>query len=277
LKRLAADYERVKFAFPPGSPVSLKAVFGNPPEKYHVRYDVKGLAVRGGKIALQAEHLVEVYLPAAYPRMAPQCRMLSPVFHPNIAPHAICIGDHWAAGESLVDLLVRIAEMISFQSYNVKSPLNGEAARWAEMHTKELPTDPRDFGARDVGPATHTRLCANCGATEGVEPCAHGHPACPACRAGCPSCGKATCVRCVARTCAQCGRRGCAGCTAACANCAAAVCADHRTVCAACGAEHCEDCVAPCGVCHGQVCLKDFDAAAGACRACSARAPAGRS
>ena len=52
------------------------------------------------------------------------------LFHPNIAPHAICIGDHWSAGEPLVALGIRIGEMIAYQSYNTKSPLNGEAARW---------------------------------------------------------------------------------------------------------------------------------------------------
>ena len=47
-------------------------------------------------------HLVEIVLPASYPRLPPQCRMLTPIFHPNIAPHAICVGDHWSAGEPLV-------------------------------------------------------------------------------------------------------------------------------------------------------------------------------
>jgi predicted Zn finger-like uncharacterized protein len=67
--------------------------------------------------------------------------MLSPVFHPNIAPHAICVGDHWGAGESLQSIVARIGEMLAFQSYNVKSPLNGEAARWVEENKHRLPLD----------------------------------------------------------------------------------------------------------------------------------------
>lgn len=78
----------------------------------------------------------------SYPRMPPQCRMLSPVFHPNIAPHAICVGDHWGAGESLESIVIRIGEMLAYQSYNVKSPLNGEAARWVEENKHRLPLDP---------------------------------------------------------------------------------------------------------------------------------------
>jgi hypothetical protein len=67
--------------------------------------------------------------------------MLTPVFHPNIAPHAICIGDHWSPGEPLWSIIARIGEMISYQSYNTRSPLNGEAARWVEHHVEELPLD----------------------------------------------------------------------------------------------------------------------------------------
>lgn len=64
------------------------------------------------------------------------------MFHPNIAPHAICVGDHWSPGESLESLVCRIGEMLAYQSYNVKSPLNGEAARWVAEHEDELPLDP---------------------------------------------------------------------------------------------------------------------------------------
>jgi len=71
--------------------------------------------------------------------------MLTPIFHPNIEPSIICIGDHWAAGERLVSLIIRIAEMIAYQAYNVKSPLDGEAAMWAHLNEKQLPIDKRDM------------------------------------------------------------------------------------------------------------------------------------
>jgi len=73
--------------------------------------------------------------------------MLSPVFHPNIDPQKICIGDHWNAGQSLVQLIVRIGEMITYQSYNVKSPLNGEAAAWVQSHQDQLPLEKIDLTA----------------------------------------------------------------------------------------------------------------------------------
>jgi len=140
-----ADYKRVAEVFKAHPRITVKKVHGNPPEKYEAEYQVRSLVSRGGKVESKSTHLVEIQLPLGYPRQAPVCRMLTPVFHPNIAPHAVCIGDHWAAGESLVHLMVRIGEMLAYQSYNIKSPLNGEAARWADEHKDDLPTDTTDL------------------------------------------------------------------------------------------------------------------------------------
>ena len=63
--------------------------------------------------------------------------------------HAICVGDHWSAGESLESIAIRIGEMLAYQVYNVKSPLNGEAARWVEEHEDELPLDQVSMLAED--------------------------------------------------------------------------------------------------------------------------------
>ena len=73
--------------------------------------------------------------------------MLTPVFHPNIDPQKICIGDHWSAGQSLAHMVAQIAEMICFQSYNVKSPLNAKAAAWAEQNIAKLPLQHGDLTA----------------------------------------------------------------------------------------------------------------------------------
>ena len=95
-------------------------------------------------------HMVEIQLTSDYPRLAPKCKMLTPIFHPNIDPTTICIGDHWAAGERLADLVVRIGEMIAYQAYNIKSPLDAEAAMWADLHAGELPIDPRNLHPADA-------------------------------------------------------------------------------------------------------------------------------
>lgn len=110
-----------------------------------------------GELQPVETHLVEVTLPLNYPRTPPQCRMLSPVFHPNIAPHAICVGDHWSAGESLQSIITRIGEMLAYQSYNVKSPLNGEAARWGEQHKDQMPLDRVSMLVEEAGRDEQTR------------------------------------------------------------------------------------------------------------------------
>ncbi len=145
-RRLIADAQQMAEAFADSALIKVRPVAGDPPEAYHVEYAVRGLQRgRGNRPAPREHHLVEIRLTSDYPRLAPQCKMLTPVFHPNIDPSHICVGDHWTAGERLVDLVVRIGEMLAYQAYNIKSPLDGEAAMWADLNVDRLPTDPRSM------------------------------------------------------------------------------------------------------------------------------------
>jgi ubiquitin-protein ligase len=148
LRRLQSDSETVTRLFANHPRIRLVSTDGQPPDRYQFLVQVSGLAPEGaaGFRAIQ-EHRIEVYLPADYPRRPPVCRMLSPVYHPNIDPQKICIGDHWSAGQSVAQLVVRIAEMICFQSYNLKSPLNAAAAAWAEKNLDRLPLERVDLAA----------------------------------------------------------------------------------------------------------------------------------
>ena len=148
LRRLHADYQRVYYGFENHPHIKLLSVEGNPPEKYTFLFTLRGLVPFGdGSCQVGLSHKAEVYLPQDYPRRAPFCRMITPVFHPNIDPAKICIGDHWSADQSLAHLIVRIAEMLCYQSYNVKSPLNARAAAWAEEHQGGLPLEQVDLAA----------------------------------------------------------------------------------------------------------------------------------
>lgn len=123
-----------------------------PPEIYRFTYNIRGLYVSGGGEILERDaHVLEVSLSLGYPRRAPQCRMLTPVFHPNFDDAMVCIGDFWAASEGLDDLVIRIGRMICYQEYNTKSPLNGLAAKWAAQNAKLLPID-----ARNIAPPLET-------------------------------------------------------------------------------------------------------------------------
>jgi ubiquitin-protein ligase len=141
LRRLQADFLKLQEYVRAHPRVQLVQYDGDPPERYQLRYQVRSLRQKDDELIEVSDHLVEIMLPRNYPRLPPQCRMLTPVFHPNIAPHAICIGDHWSAGEPLSSLVGRIGEMLAYQSYNTKSPLNGEAARWTDENIDRLPLD----------------------------------------------------------------------------------------------------------------------------------------
>ena len=93
-RRLTSDAAALARMEALGGPIRVLEADGDPPERYKLEYRVRGLAVKGDDVIPVNRHVVEVFLTLAYPRQAPQCRMLTPVFHPNIAPHAICIGDH---------------------------------------------------------------------------------------------------------------------------------------------------------------------------------------
>jgi ubiquitin-protein ligase len=144
IRRLKLDHDSLFKRFSGWPLVRIVGTAGMPPELYRFQYLVRGLYVApDGAILERNDHLLEVNLSLGYPRRAPQCRMLTPVFHPNFDDSSVCIGDFWAASESLDDLIIRIGRMISYQEYNTKSPLNGLAAKWAAQNASLLPVDPR--------------------------------------------------------------------------------------------------------------------------------------
>jgi len=146
IRRLKLDHDLLQQRFLGWPLIQITGTAGLPPEVYRFVYHVKGLVVApNGEIQERAIHHLEVNLSLGYPRRAPQCRMLTPVFHPNFDEATVCIGDFWAASEGLDDLIIRIGRMIAYQEYNTKSPLNGLAAKWSEQHAHLFPVDARDI------------------------------------------------------------------------------------------------------------------------------------
>jgi ubiquitin-protein ligase len=153
-RRLKLDYDTLIQRFANWPVIQISGTAGMPPEVYRITYQIKGLYVSPtGEIQERDTHQLEVNLSLGYPRRAPQCRMMAPVFHPNFDEGSVCIGDFWAASEGLDDLIVRIGRMIAYQEYNTKSPLNGLAAKWAAQHPDLLPIDPRNIAPPTDAPA----------------------------------------------------------------------------------------------------------------------------
>src|SRR2546430_17343146 len=145
IRRLKLDHDQMVQKFAGWPLIHITGTAGMPPEVYRFVYHIRVLFVSPpGDIQERAQHYLEVNLSLGYPRGAPQCRMLTPVFHPNFDESTICIGDFWAASEGLDDLIIRIGRMIAYQEYNTKSPLNGLAARWAAENATGLPVDRRE-------------------------------------------------------------------------------------------------------------------------------------
>src|SRR6266852_2808139 len=145
IRRLKLDHDSLVRRFDGWPLVRMVGSAGLPPELYRFQYLIRGLYVApDGAILERNDHLLEVNLSLGYPRRAPQCRMLTPVFHPNFDESSVCIGDFWAASEGLDDLIIRIGRMISYQEYNTKSPLNALAAKWAAQNSQLLPVDSRN-------------------------------------------------------------------------------------------------------------------------------------
>ena len=144
IRRLLLDEQMLERTFENWPIIQITGKAGVPAEIYRFTLNLRGLYVAGGgEIVERDVHLLEVNLTLGYPRRAPQCRMLTPVFHPNFDDAMVCIGDFWAASEGLDDLVIRIGRMIAYQEYNTKSPLNGLAAKWAAQNRQLLPVDPR--------------------------------------------------------------------------------------------------------------------------------------
>ncbi len=162
-RRLMLDEETLQTLLQGWTLIQITGKAGIPPEIYRFTYSVRGLYVSSsGEILERDSHVLEVNLTLGYPRRAPQCRMLTPIFHPNFDDSMVCIGDFWAASEGLDDLIIRIGRMITYQEYNTKSPLNGLAAKWAAQNSHLLPIDPRPV-------APPFRDTAHAGALQGDE------------------------------------------------------------------------------------------------------------
>lgn len=138
-RRLESDYQRMVTTFSGHSFIRVEPVGAPPPDRYRIIYTVPGLRLGAdGIISRVEQHLVEIYLPSGYPREKPYCTTANQVFHPNFGSY-ICIADFWSSGQSLIDVVVQIGDMLQYKLFNVRSPLNAVAAKWVSENAANLP------------------------------------------------------------------------------------------------------------------------------------------
>ncbi len=152
LRRLQADYELVRDSLSGHPHITVEPVGEHlPPETYRIQYRVRGLYLEDSQPAYRDVHEIELMLPLRYPAGKPYAVPVTPIFHPNIKEY-VCIADYWAAGTTLVDVIAKMGDMIQWRIYNIASPLDGVAARWARDNEDSglFPLGEIQFGVEEV-------------------------------------------------------------------------------------------------------------------------------
>lgn len=121
--------------------VSITPLEGNPPEKYQIRYLIKGLQKNDDDFEPieREEHSITITIPFGFPHFPPSCIPDSPVFHPDFDPAAICIGEFWSPDKKLTDLIIHLGQLLSGEKFSTENAFNEDAAAWYLQHADDLP------------------------------------------------------------------------------------------------------------------------------------------
>lgn len=217
IRRLKNDHKRLVAALEGNEFVKVVEAPGDPPNQYTIAYNIKGVTfdASAGKLSYATHHEVEITLFKEYPTSPPYCKTKTEIFHPNISSSEIWIGDEntWSASTSLLDVVKQIARMIACQDYDLSSPSNEKAAKWAKKNEAAFPLDPTDFFAHDVTEperqpqleheAPAEALCAYCLEPDPKNTCDNGHLACDDCLTSCKHCDNTVCLACPGHICSK--------------------------------------------------------------------------
>lgn len=139
LKRLERDFAAISQRFENHPHITVQPIGSTPPSKYRIIYRVPSLRVDGAdRLTISDLTVVELTLPIDYPKAKPTAVTMERVFHPNFGDY-VCIADFWSPAQKLDDIILEIGEMLQWQKYNIRSPLDAVAAQWATKHLDEIP------------------------------------------------------------------------------------------------------------------------------------------
>jgi ubiquitin-protein ligase len=147
--RLNADFHKLRELESKSALIRVESQGGNPPERYVITLYCRGITrLVHSNPEYSEQHQLSIVLPLAYPRVIPELKMLTPVWHPNIATNGlICMGHEGDRGYSsnmgLDDLVIRVLQIIRYENYSTQSALNHDAFRWAMENTALFPLDTR--------------------------------------------------------------------------------------------------------------------------------------
>lgn len=152
-KRLENEYRELRAAFDAEPNIEIIAMGPVPSDKYRIVYKVPSLRLNSQNQPIRVDAtVVEIELPMGYPKVPPVARTIAGdvVFHPNFNATKICLADHWAPAQQLVDIVKEIGEMLQWQKFNIRSPLNAHAAEWSQQHPNQIPLSKIQLGTGEV-------------------------------------------------------------------------------------------------------------------------------
>ena len=159
-KRLRAEYTRVNDLHSKGGLITIDEFWGDPPDRYVIRYSCRGIARVFNDVPLYSDiHRVKLVLTASYPTTSPYMEWLTPIFHPNIRSNGqeVCIGS-WYPAKTLDELVIMLGEMIQYKNYASHDPLYLEASLWAMQHKHLFPVDSRSLLDPNAAIPVQTRV-----------------------------------------------------------------------------------------------------------------------
>lgn len=102
-------------------------------------HGIEGLYMDRGIIKKRHDHRAEIFMPAEFPIKMPKARWLTPIFHPNIATNGdVCIGTRWTPMKGLDEIVIELANMIQYASYELRDSYNYSAKRWVEKNESQI-------------------------------------------------------------------------------------------------------------------------------------------
>lgn len=149
-KRLESDFQELtRLVNDSDGSITISSTRGKPVECYELEYKCRGIErLRGNEPIFRDTHRVVIILGNDYPRIKPESKFLTPVFHPNVWENLnVCLGAKWTMGETLSELVLRIGKIIQYSKdvLNLDSPANNTAKDWAARNMHRFPVDTKTF------------------------------------------------------------------------------------------------------------------------------------
>ena len=89
LRRLEQDARMIASMFGDSDSVIVEPLGPRPAERYRITYNVPSywLNKTSNELKVKKQHIVEISLPAGYPREKPYCTTENPIWHPNFGAY----------------------------------------------------------------------------------------------------------------------------------------------------------------------------------------------